>query len=220
MPDDSFMRTLTCVLVSAVSVAMAMAAATPATAQLGSVGIQVGMVQSRQLRERAAESGIRRGLLLGVYVDPQTPVSWLSVLAEVSYAQRGAKYDLTLPVVAGADGRVTLEAETEYLTFVLAPTVRASLGPVSVFGYAGPSTDLLLRSRSAGTLHTMLARASNQVFAVVAGAGLGVRTSGGRSLRLEVRTDRHLSAAFSPDEGDIKYRSTEFIVRIGRHPTP
>lgn len=216
------MRTLTCLLVSATVVTVVGAvSATPAGAQLTSVGIQAGVVESHQVRDRASDSQTRRGILAGVYAEPVTPMGWLSFLVELSYVQQGAKYDLTLPVIQGANGNVTLEAETEYLTFSLAPSVRASLGPFSVFGYAGPSTDLRLRSRSAGTLSPMLAQVSNQVLAVVAGAGVEVRAPGGKTIRFEMRTHRQISAAFSPDAGDIRYHSTEVLVRLGmRPPTP
>lgn len=209
------MRTLTGLLVSANAVLIL---TRPVAGQLPSVGVQTGVVRSTQHRDRAGDSNSHRGPLVGVFVDPQTPVSWLSVLAELSWIQRGSSYDSMVP---GSAGSVTqVQVRTDYLTFTLAPTVRVSEGPVSLFGYAGPSTDILIRSRTSLELRTILDQASNQVLAAVAGGGLEVHLPGGQVVRSEVRMDWGVSAAYSGSSGDVKYRSLEILVRLGRFPLP
>lgn len=207
------MRTLTGLLVSAAAL---LTPARPATAQLRSVGVYTGVVQSTQVRDRAPDSNSRRGPLLGVFVDPQTPLSWMSVLAELSWVRRGASYDAAVPT----GGVTQLQVRTDYLTFTVAPTLRASVGRLSVFGYAGPSTDILMRSRASTELRTVLERSSDQVLAAVAGGGLEVRLPSGQMVRSEVRMDWGLSAAYSGSGGDVRYRSLEILVRLGRFPLP
>jgi len=211
------MRTLTAFLVSVTAVIVL---ARPATAQLRSVGVQTGVVSSTQHSDRAADSNSHRGPLAGVFVDPQTPVSWLSVLAELSWIQRGASYESTVPGTTGTGGLSQLQVRTDYLTFTIAPTARVSVGRLSLFGYAGPSTDILMRSRTSLELRTILERASDQVLAAVAGAGLEVRLPAGQVVRSEVRMDWGLSAAYSGSGGDVRYRSLEILVRLGRFPLP
>lgn len=208
------MRTLFRLLVS---VAVLAALASPAAAQLRSVGFQAGMVQSRPVRERTPGSRTHRGPLLGVFVDPQTPRPWLSVLAEMSWVQRGGSYDLKLPLPSGTAGPVTEQIRTDYLAFAVAPTFRLSAGPLSLFGYAGPSTDILLRSRTSTGLGGS-PRANDQVLSAVTGGGLQIATSGGRTIRAEVRMNWGLTTAYRSDAEDIRFRSLEFVVRWGRHP--
>jgi hypothetical protein len=211
------MRTLTALLVSAATV---LDPAQPSLAQLRSVGVQSGIVQSTQVRGRAPDSNSRRGPLLGVFVDPQTPLSWMSVLAELSWVQRRASYDAAVPATTGALDATQLQVRTDYLTFTVAPTARVSVGRVSLFGYAGPSTDILIRSRTSQELRTVLERASDQVLAAAAGGGLELRLPGGQMVRSEVRMNWGLSAAYSGSDGDVRYRSLEILVRLGRFPLP
>jgi hypothetical protein len=54
--------------------------------------------------------------------------------------------------------------------------------------------------------------------AVVAGGGIEVRIPGGRAVRTEIRKNWGLSTAYSGDTDDYRNRSTEILVRVGRHP--
>jgi hypothetical protein len=58
-----------------------------------------------------------------------------------------------------------------------------------------------------------------QVFSVTAGGGVELRILTQYGFRLEVRHVEGLSPAFTSDAGDFKHRSTEILVRVGRHGT-
>jgi len=199
------MRTLTRVLVS-----LATLASVPCVANAQSViGGLAGRVESRQLRDRGEDSDTRAGAMVGAFVDVQTPVAPLSILAEAFYAQRGGRFDLG--GTSGLQGQV----QADVLGFTVAPTLHAGIGTVSVYAYAGPMVETPVRTRFTGELAPAYRNPTGQIFAVTAGGGLGVR-SGVWSVRVEARVVEELSAAFAGAAGDFRHRSKEILVRLGR----
>ena len=168
-----------------------------------------GRVESRQLWKHHEDSALRTGALVGAFVEVQTPVSSLRILAEAFYAQRGGRFDLE--GTPGLQGQV----QADVLGFTVAPTLLAGFGPVSVFGYAGPTVETPARTRFTQELAPAYRNPAGQIFAVTAGAGLAVR-SGVWSVRFEARVVEEMSAAFSGDAGDFRHRSKEILVRVGR----
>ena len=173
------------------------------------IGGLAGRVESRQLRDRGEDSDTRAGALVGAFVDVQTPVGPLSILAEAFYAQRGGRFDLG--GTSGLQGQV----QADVLGFTVAPTLHAGIGPVSVYAYAGPMVETPVRTRFTEELSPAYRNPAGQVFAVTAGAGLAVR-AGIWSVRAEARVVEELSAAFSGDAGDFRHRSKEILLRVGR----
>ena len=199
------MRTLTRVVVS-----LAALAALPCTVGAQSVvGGMAGRVESRQLRDRADDSATRRGILVGAFVDVQTPVAPLGILAEAFYAQRGGRLDLgSAPGVQG-------EVQADVLGVTVAPQFQVGVGPVSAYAYAGPMVEMSVRTRYTDELAPAYRNPSAQTLAVTAGGGLGLRL-GVWSVRAEVRVLEELSSAFTGDAGDFRHRSKEILVRVGR----
>jgi hypothetical protein len=207
------MRTLTVILVSALGVTSLTFASPPAEAQgVLSVGGHLGAVRARQLQDRAEGSGTRTGLLAGAYVDAVTPFPWLSVLAEVSYAERGGRF--TFLDEADADVRAS------YLAFVVAPTARLGVGPVALAAYAGPGVETSVSTRHSPNLAAAYDTPTAQVFIALVGAGFEVRPTGKWLLRMEIRHVEGVSAAFTDEAGDFRHRSTELLLRVGLRSLP
>lgn len=199
------MRTLTASLVSLA----VLTAPVSVQAQTSVVGGLAGRVTSVQLRERGDDSAERSGFLVGAYVDVVTPTPLLHVLAEASYVQRGGRLALT------GTGEPVGDVQADYLMAVVAPSLRVGVGPVALVGYAGPVVEFPLRTRSVAELGNLYATPNEQVFSVTAGAGLE-GDLGSWIVRGEVRMVRQLSSAYANLDRDIKHRSTEILVRLGR----
>lgn len=192
----------------------------PAAAQSLTLGGSAGLIRSRQLMERTSDSDPRDGFVAGAWMDVQTPLPILHVLAEAGYARRGGRFPLAGP--AGLTG-LTGTVESDWITFTTVPVIHVSAGPVGAFVYGGPMLELHVRTRTAAALRGAYATPSDQGFAAIAGAGLEGRLDDW-SVRAEARVVEGLSAAFSGSAGDIRQRSYEVLVRVGRRreatPTP
>jgi hypothetical protein len=207
------MRTLTLIVVSFLSATSSTVTSETAEAQaVLSVGGHVGAVHARQLQDRGEDSGTRTGLLAGAYVDALTPVTWLSVLAEASYAERGGRFNLSEDTDA--------EVRAGYLVFAVAPTVRIGLGPVALAAYAGPGMETSISTRYSPLLAGAYDTPTAQVFIALLGAGLEVHPTRRWTLRMDIRHVEGVSAAFTDDAGDFRHRSTEILLRVGRRGRP
>jgi len=200
------MRTLATSLVSLVVV---LGLPHRAGAQSILAGAVAGVVESRQIRERGADSDARTGFLAGAWADIPTPALPLHVLAEVAYVRRGGTFPLGDPADLLGD------VEADYLATTVAPLVRIGIGLFAAFVYAGPMFETPLRTRSAAALRTAYANPSDQGISATAGAGLewlGPRWV----VRGEARIVEGLSAAFSGPAGEYRHRSVEVLLRVGR----
>jgi hypothetical protein len=199
------MRTLAASLVSLLVVGLPFRAA----GQTILAGGALGVVESRQLRERAADSETRTGFLAGVWADVLTPARPLHVLAEVAYVRRGGTFPLDGP--SGLKGDV----EADYLSTTVAPLLWLGVGSIGAFLYAGPTFETPIRTRSAAELRAAYANPSDQGISATAGAGLewlGPRWV----VRGEARVVEGLSSAFSGAAGEYRHRSIEVLLRVGR----
>jgi len=182
-------------------------AAAPAHAQgLRGVGLFGGTVESRQIRDREPDSDTRTGILGGAFLDVELAGVW-SVLAEGAYVERGGSYP-------GPDAG---EVEADYLAVTVAPELHFDVAFVGAFAYGGPTLEVSVRTRSSANLAAAYQNASGQVLSVTAGGGVELRIPSTYGFRLEVRHVEGLSPAFKGDAGDFKHRSTEILVRVGRH---
>lgn len=208
--DGAPMRTLTRPLVSLVALVASLAvAAHPASAQSVVVGGVAGVSRSRQLRDRAADSSSRTGFVAGAWVDVASPVAPLHFLAEAAYARRGGTFPL------GGPAGLTGDVESDWLAATVAPMLSAGIGPVAVYAYGGPTLEVPVRTRTAAALRTAFATPSDQGLSVTAGAGLEARWDGW-SVRGEVRLVEGLTSAYSGSAGEIRHRSTEVVLRVGK----
>jgi hypothetical protein len=174
---------------------------------LRGVGLLVGDVESRQTRPREDDSGSRNGIVAGAFVDVRISGPW-SVLAEAAYAQRGGRY----PDEPGGG-----EVEADYLDMTVAPEWHLDIGFVGAFVYGGPTGEFSLRTRYSPNLASAYQNPAGQVLSATAGAGVELRIPAIYAFRLEIRHVEGLSPAFTGDAGDFKHRSTEILVRVGRH---
>jgi hypothetical protein len=173
--------------------------------ELRGVGLFAGDVDSRQVRPREGDSGTRNGIVAGAFVDVRVSGLW-SVLAEAAYAQRGGRY----PDQQG-------EVEADYLGMTVAPEWHVDIGFVGAFVYGGPVGEFTVRTRYSPNLASAYQNPADQVLSATAGAGVELRIPAIYAFRLEIRHVEGLSPAFTGDAGDFKHRSTEILVRVGRH---
>lgn len=198
------MRTLIAVVVALVLVT------SPAHAQyIRGVGVQAGHVESKQIVSNGEDSGTRSGLLGGAFVDVQTPLPVLSVLAEASYVQRGGSFGAAGSSQGG-------DVEADYLSLTVAPELHLDIGPVGAFVYAGPTGEASLRTQYAPDLAAAYRNPAGLAVSATAGGGVELRLLQAWTFRLEARVVEGLSAAFTGDAGEFKHRSSEFLVRVGR----
>ncbi len=147
-------------------------------------------------------------------MDAEAPLSWLSILAEAAYIQRGAR----LPLSSGGGSTLLGDVRVDYLAASVLPTARVSIGPVSVYGYAGPGLEVNVRTRTARELSVAYQNYKAQVLVGQAGAGIALRVAGRWSLRAEIRRSADLTPAYTKAPGEIHFRSTEILLRVGVRP--
>lgn len=211
------MRTLRTILVSAALCATAtLLPGARAHAQvIRAVGGFAGRTDSWQSWAAHPDARHRKGVELGAFVDVATPHPWLSVIAEAGYLQRGAR----LPVGTGGNGATLLgDVRVDYLSMAVLPEAHIGLGPVSVFGYAGPAVDVHVDTRTVTALEPAYHNDKAQVLVGEAGAGLELLVRGRWAVRAEIRRSADLTSAYTDAPGDIKFRSTEILIRFGVRP--
>lgn len=184
--------------------------------EIRAAGALVGVNSSRHLWSGgpgpSGTSDPRSGVTLGAFVEVAAPPSWLGVLAEAAYAQRGANLaeDLT--------GSVPAEVRSDYLVALLAPTIRWFGGSVGVSFGAGLGLEYLI--------NTSAARELEIIYGNPTPVGLsGVLLAGGEYLhrerwlfRLEARWFEGLRQAYTGDVTDIRIRAMEVVLKVGRRP--
>lgn len=177
------------------------------------VGPLVGQVESRQLHSHGDDTQTRSDAVLGVFVDVATPLAWLHIGVEASFARRGGDYETTT-----AAGPTTQSARIDYLSFALMPTVWQDFGPFALYMSLGFARESSFGISSTAELAPLFSEPASEVFALVAAAGLEVTIMRGWSTRLEVRELNQVSPAFRPPSGDIRHRSREFVIKVGMRP--
>ncbi len=200
------MRTLSVLLVSALVFGWAGSAQAQGAR---TVGAFAGWVEARQVIAREGPTEARSGLMGGLFLDVGTQKPWFDILAEAYLVQRGG----AVPI-----GDFVAEAEADYVTFAVLPKVRASLGLLQLYSYAGPLVDFHVRTRAGGELAEVYRRAAPQAFGVALGAGIEARLRSGNSFRVELRRDEGLTNAFPDATGKVRHRSVAIVLRYGRRP--
>lgn len=181
----------------------------PASAQSGStVGVIAGYAANEQVWAPEEDAEPVGGLVLGAYLAAATPKSWLSVLAEGAYVQRGGD------VVGGEQG-VEGAVRADYLSINVRPRIGLAAGPARLSLAAGPAIDVLIRSRIASGFQALLSEEGTTVFGVMAGVGLDAGIGAGRTVGLEGRIFEGLGDAYSGDFVSLRNRSWEVVARFG-----
>lgn len=177
---------------------------------LGGLG---GYVQNAPVWNRSFDTESVGGAVLGAWVNVPTPTSWLSVTAEASFTQRGSDTRLDPQEVPGALGASPIR--TDYITASVLPRATLQAGPVRLHAAAGPTMDLLVRSREDVVLQPLLDEPATAVFAFTAGVGVGGAVGAGRVAEVEARIVESLGNAYSGELGTLRNRSFEVVLRVG-----
>jgi hypothetical protein len=151
-------------------------------------------------------------MTLGAFVEVAAPPSWLGVLAEATYSQRGAKLSEELT------GSVAAEVRSDHLVALLAPTFRWFSNPLGISFGAGVSLEYLINTNAARELEIIYGNPTP--------VGLsGVVLAGGEYLhrerwlfRLEARWFEGFGQAYTGDVADVRLRAAEAVLKVGRRP--
>ncbi len=188
----------------------------PAHAQeIRAVGGHLGWTKSRQLWSGAPETDARSGLVLGAFVEVATPLSWLGVLAEASYAQRGGNVPLE---AVGMTSQDTVDTRVDYFSFPVLLTARLFRNPVGIYVYAGPAIEYFSNIETLLSVAGAYTTEKSIVLTGVVGGGVELLVGGRWSVRLEARLMEGLTYAFEGSLGEIRHRSFELLFRAGMRP--
>ena len=173
-------------------------------------GVVGGYTTTEVLFRPDAETDEVGGLLIGAFVDAQTPVEWLSIRAEGAYTQRGGD------VLADAQGLpLNGGMRTDYVSVTVQARAALALGSVRLHVAVGPTIDQLIRSRLDASLEQLLDREHPTVFGVGAGIGIGGWVTARVFAEIEARIVEGLGDAFSGDFISVRHRSTAIVARVG-----
>ncbi len=200
-------------LTHACLLASLLAPATTAAQGAATYGALIGQVESRQLHSHDADTETRTDVVLGAFLDVATPLSWLHIVLEASFARRGGDYETET-----GDGSVTQSARIDYLSFALFPTGRIGLGRAALYASLGFARESDLNVGSTAELAPLFSDPASQVLALIALAGVEVSVTRRWSARLEVREHNQVSPAFRATSGEIRHRSREIVLKIGMRP--
>jgi len=208
------MGTLSRLLVSvSLGFAGALAPLAPLHAQgLRTIGGFAGSTDSWQSWPDHPDARHKPGLEFGAFLDADAPPSWLSIMAEIAYTQRGARLPLT------ANGDILGDVRVDYIVGSVMPRVGVSLGPLSLYAYGGPGVGINIRTRTAEELSLAYQDYKAEVLTAQAGAGVALRIADRWSVRMEIRRSADLTPAYGKAPGDIRFRSQEILVRVGVRP--
>jgi hypothetical protein len=174
------------------------------------VGFHIGQARSQQLWSGPISTGRANGLTLGVNVDVPTPVTALSIRAEIGYVGRGS---VVWDREADPDRLDPARAKSHYLSMPLQGKVRLNLGPAAAYLIAGPVIDLLLKTQCTQDLCRVLFEERPTVFSVTVGSGVSVEYQDRFRGEAEVRLTEGLTDAYLSSFSGVRYRSVEFLFR-------
>lgn len=173
-------------------------------------GVVGGYSSTEHVWSRTVETRSVSGLVLGGFVDVQTPLSWLTAGAEATYSQRGSDVVLDsggTPVQGGI--------RADYLTFMVRLRAVFPLGPARIHVAVGPLSDFVIRSRLDPLLIQVLDEERAAPFGVSAGAGVGAFVTGRAFVEVEARIVEGLQSAYAGDLISARGRSRELVARVG-----
>lgn len=153
------------------------------------------------------------GLTTGVFVEAQTPVSFLSVRAEAGYAAKGT---VVWNEAEDPDRLLAAKVRAHYLTVPIHGKVAVALGPVAVYLFGGPTLDLLLSSQCSEQFCSFIRNEKPTVLNAALGAGVGFQAPGGYRIGVEGRITEGLGDAYLGELDSARNRSTSLLVRFGR----
>lgn len=196
---------------------LGVSAPSPVTGQeIRAAGGLLGINNSRHLWSAGSgpsgNSDPRSGMSLGAFVEVAAPPSWLGVLAEATYSQRGARLreDLT--------GSVPAEVRSDYLIALLVPTIRWFRIPMGIFLGAGLGLEYLVSTQNARELEIIYGNPTPVGLSGVVLAGGEYLRRERWLLRLEVRWFEGFRQAYTGAVADVRLRAVEAVLKVGRRP--
>jgi hypothetical protein len=181
--------------------------------EIRAVGGVVGGNSSRQLWSNGSgETGTRTGLTLGAFVEVAAPPSWLGVMAEATYAQRGAWLDESFT------GSVPAEVRSDYLVGVLAPTLRWFRNPMGLTVGAGLGFEYLITTNAARELEIIYGNPTPLALSGVLLAGAEYLHRDRWWIRMEARWFEGLRQAYTGTVTDVRIRAFEAVLKVGTRP--
>ena len=189
--------------------------ATAAGAQeIRAVGGVVGGSSSRQLwSDGSGETGAGTGFTLGAFVEVAAPPSWLGVMAEATYSQRGARLDETFT------GSVPAEVRSDYLIGLLGPTLRWFRNPMGLTVGGGLAFEYLITTNVARELEIIYGNPTPMALSGVLLAGAEYLHRDRWWFRLEARWFEGLRQAYTGTVTDVRLRTFEAVVKLGSRPS-
>lgn len=186
----------------------------PQPREVGSklLGIAVGGASSRQLWSRTFSTEAAHGLSAAVFVEVPTPLSHLSVRAEAVYVGRAS---LVWDPALDPDRAGETTVRGHYLSLPIHGQVRAGLGPISLYGFGGPTVDLTLSTGCREDFCAVLRDEKPMTFGVGVGAGAALLLPNGMEGGVEVRLTEGLSSAYQGQSRDARWRTIELLLRVG-----
>jgi hypothetical protein len=179
----------------------------------GTVGVFIGRISSRQIWSPPFGTDALNGLTAGLWIEAQTPISFLSVRAEAGYAQKGT---LVWDEGRDPDRNAPARVRSHYLTVPIHGKVAVRVGPLRAFLFGGPSLDLLLSSRCSEEFCQFIRDEKGAVVNAAVGTGLDFDFPGGFRVGLEGRITEGLGDAYRGEMDSARNRSTSVLARIGR----
>ena len=184
----------------------------PASAQAPALvaGLVAGYTSTEHVWSPSSESEAVGGVLLGGFVDVQTPLEWLEAGVELAYAQRGSDVVLDVGGVPSPGG-----IRTDFLSFAVRVRAGLELGRARFHIVAGPVADFVVRSRLDPLLIQVLDEESAAPFGVVVGGGVGFRITDTLAVDVEARLVEGLQSSYAGDLISARHRSRELVARLG-----
>jgi hypothetical protein len=176
----------------------------------GWYGLSAGQASSRQLWSGAFSTDRVSGVTVGAFADVQTPVSSLSVRAEVAYVRKGTTVQDEVSVEPGPS-----RVESDYLGFPVHVKATIRLGRLAGYVFGGPTIEQLLRTRCRSDACVALGEEKPTVMSVGVGCGIGLELTDGLRSEFEVRLTEGLSESYVGVAGGVRNRSVEFLGRLG-----
>jgi opacity protein-like surface antigen len=183
---------------------------TVAQAPALTAGLVGGYTSTEHVWSPSADTERVGGVLVGGFVDVQTPLDWLTAGVEMAYTQRGSD------VLLGEDDAPSPGGiRTDFLTFAVRARAGLGLGRARFHVVAGPVADFVVRSRLDPLLGQVLDEERQAPFGVVVGAGAGLRITDTVVADVEARLTEGLQSSYAGDLISARHRSQELVLRVG-----
>ncbi len=146
-------------------------------------------------------------------MDVAFPPNYIGAQVEGLLVQRGTTLTVDL-----AGQPLQTEIETDYLTMPILFKARWFSGSFGVSAVVGPVLEFLIRTRADPALAGVYEFEKPTNWSVAAGIGVEGLIAGRAFVGAELRVVEGIGLAYEAPNTDVRYRSTEFLIRLGARP--